>query len=178
MPKPIAEPTMFEVCVCYVIRVGPTGPEVLLGRKKFGIGVGNLVGPGGKLEAGESPRDAIVREVLEETSLTVIHPILVGELNYPFAFKPVWSQKSWIFFCTEWTGTPRESDELAPEWFPIEKVPFDQMWDDAKYWLPALLAAFAATEHPDPDHGFLRATFEFGEDLTSVSASDHPSFRR
>lgn len=169
---------MYEVCVCYVIRLGRSGPEVMLGRKKFGIGQGNLVGPGGKLEAGETPRDAIVREVFEETSVILTEPILVGELDYPFSFKPAWSQKSWIFICREFTGVAQESDELAPEWFPLDKVPFDRMWDDAKYWLPALLATFTCGGYPDHERGFLRATFQFGEDLTSVSASDHPSFRR
>lgn len=154
-----------EVCVCYLIRAGAAGDEVLLGRKKFGLGAGNLVGPGGKIEPGETPEQAIAREVAEETSLVVGPVELVGELTYPFPFKPTWSQKSWVFLCREWRGEPRESDELVPEWFPVSDIPTDRMWHDARFWLRDAL-----------DGRFVTATFEFGADLRTVAASDHPSF--
>lgn len=160
-----------EVCVCYLIRpMSPNTPddgaeEVLLGRKKFGLGEGNLVGPGGKVEPGETPEQAITREVFEETGLSIRSPQLVGFLVYPFPSRPAWSQKSWVFVCRDWSGEPRESDELVPEWFPVTDVPVERMWDDAKYWLPGVLAG-----------GTVSATFEFGEDLSTVSASDHPDF--
>jgi 8-oxo-dGTP diphosphatase len=154
-----------EVCVCYLLRERDEGPEVLLGRKKFGLGEGNLVGPGGKLEPGETPEQAITREVFEETGLVIRSPQLVGSLVYPFPSKPAWSQKSWVFLCRDWSGKPVESEELVPEWFAVDALPVDRMWDDAKYWLPGVLAG-----------GTVSATFEFGEDLRTVSASDHPAF--
>jgi 8-oxo-dGTP diphosphatase len=155
-----------EVCVCYLIREGADGDEILLGRKKFGLGEGNLVGPGGKVEPGETPEEAIAREVAEETSILIGAVRLVGELTYPFPFKPAWSQKSWVYLCRDWNGEPSESDELAPEWFPLADPPVERMWDDAKYWLPDALAG-----------RFVTATFEFGEDLRTVSDSDHAAFR-
>jgi 8-oxo-dGTP diphosphatase len=154
-----------EVCVCYLIRAGAVGDEVLLGRKKSGLGEGNLVGPGGKIEPGETPRQAIAREVAEETSLVIGVVELVGELTYPFPFRPDLSQKSWVFLCREWEGEPRESAELAPEWFPVSDIPTDRMWHDAGYWLRDALAG-----------RFVTATFEFGADLRTVAASDHPAF--
>jgi 8-oxo-dGTP diphosphatase len=154
-----------EVCVCYLLRAGGQGDEVLLGRKKFGLGEGRLVGPGGKIEPGETPQEAIAREVEEETSLVIGRVELVGELTYPFPFRPEWSQKSWVFLCRQWEGEPRESDELAPEWFRVSDIPTHLMWDDAGYWLEDALAG-----------RFVRATFEFGEDLRTVSDSDHPEF--
>ena len=154
-----------EVCVCYLLRAGVDGDEVLLGRKKFGLGQGNLVGPGGKIEPGETPEQAIVREVAEETSLVLGRVELVGELTYPFPFKPVWSQKSWVFVCRQWEGEPRESDELAPEWHLVADIPFSRMWDDARFWVEDAIAG-----------RFVTATFEFGPGLRTVSASDHPAF--
>lgn len=154
-----------EVCVTYLLRESHTGTEVLLGRKKFGLGEGNLVGPGGKLEPGESPADAAVREVLEEVSIS-IRPqdlMLVGELTYPFTHHPKFSQKSWAFVCREWEGEPVESDELVPEWHLLESIPLDRMWDDAKHWLPHALAG-----------QFVRATFTFGADARTVASSDYP----
>lgn len=156
---------LLEVCVCYLLRAGAGGDEVLLGRKKFGLGEGNLVGPGGKLDPGESPQDAIVREVAEETSLRVGRVELVGNLTYRFLTKPSWNQRSWVFVCRDWSGEAEESEELAPGWFPLAQLPTWHMWDDAKYWVEDAIAG-----------NFVTATFEFGADRRTVSASDHPAF--
>jgi 8-oxo-dGTP diphosphatase len=151
-----------QVCVCYLTRRSPEGTrQVLLGRKKKGLGVGNIVGLGGKLEPGESALDAAVREVLEESGLVVTASALVplGVLTYLFPHREAWSQESSVFVCDEWTGTPMESDELNPEWFDVASLPVDQMWDDARHWLPGVLAGTP-----------VRATFTFGEDLETVIA--------
>lgn len=50
-----------------VIRDG----KVLLARHSYGAGRGLLIVPGGYLERGESPEDAVRRELLEETGVTV-----------------------------------------------------------------------------------------------------------
>jgi 8-oxo-dGTP diphosphatase len=164
----MSQPPLPEVCVCYLLRPGPNGgEEVLLGRKKTGLGAGHLVGPGGKLEAGESPVDAAVREVHEEVGL-VVHPAdlrPMGHLVYPFPHAPKWSQKSWVFIARRWEGEARESDELAPVWIDVDTIPLDEMWDDARYWLPATL-------HGAP----VDATFTFGPDGLTVESSDHPHF--
>ncbi|MCU1407504.1 MAG: hypothetical protein JWQ43_3807, partial [Glaciihabitans sp.] len=121
-----------EVCVCYLLRTGPDGrEEVLLGRKKTGLGLGRLVGPGGKLEPGESPAQAIVREVFEEVGLVVKEDELElrGQLNYPFPHSPRWSQKSWVFVSRVFRGEAVASDELEPLWVDVADIPLDRMWD-------------------------------------------------
>ena len=151
-----------QVCVCYLMRVTPDGrSEVLLGRKKKGLGQGNIVGLGGKLERGETAVDAAVREIEEESGLVVAASDLVplGVLTYLFPHREAWSQVSNVFVCTRWRGTPRESDELDPRWFDVAELPVDEMWDDAKHWLPGVLTGRPVLE-----------SFTFGEDLRSVVA--------
>jgi len=146
--------------VCYLTRRTPTGQlQVLLGRKKKGLGLGNIVGLGGKLEPGETPVDAAVREIEEESGLRVEAQNLIprGVLTYLFPSREAWSQMSTVFVCSEWTGTPRESDELNPEWYAVAELPVSDMWDDAKHWLPGVLSG--ATAH---------STFTFGPDLKTV----------
>ncbi|HBY09281.1 MAG TPA: hypothetical protein DEH22_16440, partial [Chloroflexi bacterium] len=45
--------------------------EVLLGYKKIGFGQGKYTGFGGKVEPGETVAEAALRELTEETSVTV-----------------------------------------------------------------------------------------------------------
>ena len=157
-----------EVCVVYIRRrVGVGQVQVLLGTKKTGLGQGRLVAPGGKVELGESPSEAAVREVLEETGILLSADLLtlVGDLRYPFTHHPHWSQRSWVFLADHPGGEPTESNELSPVWVAVQELPFDRMWDDAKYWLRDAL-----------DGRFTTATFTFGPDGTSVLTSDHASF--
>lgn len=148
-----------QVCVCYLLREHEGRVEVLLGRKKHGLGEGYFVGLGGKLEPGESAADAAVREVFEESGVTVVADDLEprGLLTYRFPHREAWSQESSVFVCRRWEGEPAASDELDPEWFDVATVPFGQMWDDARRWLPGVL-----------DGGRVRRTFVFGADLATV----------
>lgn len=155
------------MCVVYLLRQRAGTTEVLLGEKRLGLGTGKVVAPGGKLEPGETPRAAAVREVHEEVGLVVAEAALtlVGELTYPFPFRPAWSQKSWAFLARGDWGEPAPSEELLARWLPLDELPLHRMWDDAKYWLPAALRGRPVT-----------ALFEFGEDLSTVTRSDHPGF--
>ena len=155
-----------QVCVTYLLRDGADGLEVLLGRKRQGLGVGKLVGLGGKLEPGEHPRRAAVREIEEESGLYVDRGALrhAGLLTYLFPTKPAWSQESWVYLCREWIGEPEPSAELVPEWHAVSRVPYGEMWSDARHWLDAALAG-----------AFVRRSFVFGADLSTAVASDDPS---
>ena len=153
----------YQVCVAFLTRIGPDGrAEVLLGRKKTGLGSGNIVGLGGKIEPGETALEAIVREIEEESSLVVDPADLteVGLVKFAFPFRENWSQDSTVFVASRFTGEPQESDEVSPAWYAIDDLPLNEMWNDARYWLPTVLAG-----------GRVLGDFTFGEDCATVS--DH-----
>ena len=61
-----------------------TDGRMLLIRKKRGLGAGKINGPGGKLDPGEAPIDAAVREVREEIGVTPSGVSHRGELSFQF----------------------------------------------------------------------------------------------
>jgi 8-oxo-dGTP diphosphatase len=132
---------MFDVVVVYLTRHTGQSTEILLGRKARGLGTGRVVGPGGKVLPGEDFSVAASREVHEEVGLTVLpeHLSHRATLTYPFPDRPENSQRSFVFTATEFSGVPTESEELSPAWYRLEDIPWGQMWDDAKLWLPRVL---------------------------------------
>ena len=52
--------------------------KVLLGRHTYGAGNGKLIIPGGYMENGESPQEAVRREYLEETGVVIEPQELIG----------------------------------------------------------------------------------------------------
>jgi 8-oxo-dGTP diphosphatase len=131
-----------RTCLCLITRLAGPDRQVLLGFKKTGFGAGRWVGLGGHIEDGEEAVDAAVREVAEESSLIVEAAglALMARLNFMFPARPSWDQTAEVFVTDRFTGEPAESDELIPRWFPAAALPFDGMWDDARYWLPVVLA--------------------------------------
>jgi 8-oxo-dGTP diphosphatase len=77
-----------------------------------------------------------------------------------FPSKPAWSQVVHVYLATTWIGTPVESDEMAPSWHKIDKIPLESMWADAIYWLPLILGGKK-----------IKATFVFNEDNETVKES-------
>lgn len=126
---------MQPATLCYLLR--PDDESVLLIRKKRGLGEGKLVGPGGKVEDGETPRECVVREVEEEVGVTPRDPEKVGEFEFVFGDDP--EMFVHVFRAEAFAGTPTESPEADPAWFDYDEVPYDEMWDDDRYWFPHLL---------------------------------------
>ena len=122
------------VTLCFIVR----DDRVLLMRKKRGIGAGKINAPGGKVDPGETPLAAAIRETQEEVCVTPIRPQLRGELWFHFAGGP--TLRCLVYLTGDFEGEPQETAEAIPQWHPTAAIPYEEMWDDDRYWLPALLA--------------------------------------
>jgi 8-oxo-dGTP diphosphatase len=113
------------------------GNRILLIHKKRGLGAGNINGPGGRLEPGENPLDAAVREVQEELCITPREIEYSGELF--FQFVDGLSIHCSVFRAAAYDGEPQETDEAIPLWTDLEKIPYERMWADDRHWIPLML---------------------------------------
>jgi 8-oxo-dGTP diphosphatase len=113
------------------------GERVLLIRKKRGLGAGKINGPGGRLEPGESPLTAAIREVEEEVCVTPDAIQARGELS--FEFTDGYRLHVHVFVATRFSGTLAATDEADPFWCDLDALPFAQMWADDALWLPHVL---------------------------------------
>jgi len=111
--------------------------QVLLIRKKRGLGAGNINGPGGKIDPGESPLECAVRETREELCIDVKEVEFCGELR--FHSDDFGKILGYVFIGRDFDGTPTETDEAIPLWTSIDQIPYHKMWDDDIYWLPHVL---------------------------------------
>ncbi|KAF9950751.1 Nudix (Nucleoside diphosphate linked moiety X)-type motif 1 [Mortierella alpina] len=114
--------------------------KILLGYKKRGFGAHLWNGFGGKVEPGETPKEGAHRELEEEAGITVTPENLkkAGILLFLFENDPV-ALETHIYTAYEHDGQIRECEEMRPQWFDFAAIPFDQMWEDDKIWLPMLL---------------------------------------
>lgn len=112
--------------------------RVLLGMKKRGFGAGKWNGFGGKVQDGETIEQAARREVNEEAGIDVQDLEQVGKIDFEFQGNSEILEVH-IFRAETFTGEPTESDEMKPQWFSIDALPLDEMWEDDRYWFPLFL---------------------------------------
>jgi 8-oxo-dGTP diphosphatase/2-hydroxy-dATP diphosphatase len=131
----------------------PEQKHILLGMKKRGFGAGKWNGFGGKVHDGESIDDAARREVQEECCLIVHAMHEVGILDFTFEGKEDEILEVHVYRVDAFTGLAMESEEMKPQWFALDAIPYDDMWPDDRFWLPVLLEGktFSGAFHFAPD---------------------------
>lgn len=113
-------------------------PQILLGMKKRGFGAGRWNGFGGKVEEKETIEDAAKREIQEEAGIVVGTLEKLGIVDFEFKGNSEIFEVH-IFKTRNFSGEPTESDEMKPQWWDIDEIPFKEMWPDDIYWMPLFL---------------------------------------
>lgn len=150
--------------ICFLVRKNKNGKikEVCLAMKKRGHGVGKWNGTGGKPLEGEDLENTAKRETQEEIGILVLNIQKMAEIEFKDLARGE-SHFAYGYICTKWEGNPKETEEMRPQWFSVNEIPFDQMWSADKIWIPEILKGKN-----------IKAVFEYTEgDLLSTYRIDN-----
>jgi 8-oxo-dGTP diphosphatase/2-hydroxy-dATP diphosphatase len=134
--------------------------RILLGMKKRGFGMGRYNGFGGKVEPNETIEEATRRELKEESGIEVEVLNKLGVIEFSFEGEKIIHQVH-IFKGLGIIGEPQETEEMKPQWFSINEIPFGEMWPSDAYWFPYFLTnkKFKGRVYFADNHTVLAAKF-------------------
>ncbi len=111
-----------------ILRGGAAGPQVLLIRRGKAPRLGEWSIPGGRQEPGETVREAAIREVQEETGLTVDNLRLIDVVDL------IGSSHQWVLvdFRADWTHGEAVAggDAAAVQWVPLADLARYGLWSE------------------------------------------------
>lgn len=116
---------------------------------------GKWNGLGGKLEQGESPEDCVIREIKEETGLTIKNPRMHGFITFPL-FDKVDDWYVFIFSANQYEGTLIDSPEGNLAWIPNSELTSLNLWDGDKIFLEWVYG-----KNNSDGNGFFSAKFNY-----------------
>jgi 8-oxo-dGTP diphosphatase len=124
---------MILATLCYVKRDGCT-LMVYRNKKPNDIHEGKWNGLGGKFEGGETPEECVIREILEESGLSIQDPKLCGLLMFPKFKGNDWYV--FVFTANNFSGELIDSPEGRLEWIPDEKILSLNLWESDQIFMP------------------------------------------
>ena len=117
---------MIDSSLCYLLR----GDEVLMmhrTRKENDMNRDKWIAVGGRFEDGESPEGCALREVQEETGLTMTDPCYRGVVT--FISDVYETERMHLFTCEHWTGEMTDCDEGELVWLPKAELDGLPQWE-------------------------------------------------
>jgi ADP-ribose pyrophosphatase YjhB (NUDIX family) len=127
-----------ERSLCFLIK----NDTICLSKKLQRLGSGKYNGYGGGLEETESPEQAAIRELKEESTVDAYIKDLEKRavINFYFPHESHNNQRVHVYFLKEWDGTPDKTEEMdKPIWFSMNNLPYNQMWASDEEWLHYLI---------------------------------------
>lgn len=112
--------------------------RVLLIEKLRGLGQGLVNAPGGRVDPGETPREAALREVWEELCVRPHEARWCGE--HRFQFRDGYRMWVHVYQSAGAAGEATQTAEAIPLWVDEAAIPYGRMWADDAFWIPLLLA--------------------------------------
>ena len=126
---------MKNTSLCYIEK---DGCYLMLHRVKKALDENRdkWIGIGGKFEAGESPEDCMLREVREETGLSLDSWRFRGIVTF---VSDEWgTEYMHLFTAHSFTGTLLDCDEGELEWVEKDRIPSLPIWEGDKIFLRLL----------------------------------------
>lgn len=105
-------------------------------KKENDVNRDKWIGVGGKLEEQETPEECLLREVKEETGLTLTKYRYRGLLT--FIYEDMETEYIYLFTATEYTGELTECDEGMLEWVEKTKINELPIWEGDKIFFDIL----------------------------------------
>ena len=127
---------MFNCTLCYIENEREEYLMLHRVKKKNDVNQDKWIGVGGKFEDKESPEECLLREVWEETGLTLT--------DYRFRGIVTFASDGWeteymhLYTATGWTGELKECDEGNLEWVSKKAVYDLPIWEGDKVFLDLL----------------------------------------
>ena len=126
---------MQNTTLCYIEKDGKY-LMIFRNKKENDINEGKYIGIGGHFEEGESPYDCVIREVWEETALTIENPVYRGIVTF---VSDKWeTEYMHLFTATGFEGELIDCDEGELEWISREKLDSIPKWEGDKIFLELL----------------------------------------
>ena len=122
--------------LCYVRKAGHT-LMLFRNKKPQDFHEGKWNGLGGKFELGETPEECVVREVREESGLSIHTPVLHGILTFP-AFDEVDDWYVFVYTADRFSGQLTDSPEGELAWIANEELMDLNLWAGDRIFLPWL----------------------------------------
>jgi len=114
--------------------------QLLLWMKKRWFGKDKWNWFGGKNHTGETIKETALRELFEEAGIFLKEKDIekVGILHFFNKGNPERNQDVHVF-SGRYDGSYMETEEMKPQWRDIDKIPYEEMWEDDHIWLPKLI---------------------------------------